>query len=72
MTTFSQTPERKAALPTVTRVDEFTHLSLDEIQRCLGATEIARRVARDRGDATLVSDLTARHQRLSLAFAHRR
>jgi hypothetical protein len=69
MTPFAQTPEREDARATRTRVDEFAHLSREDLQRCLGATEIARRVARDRGDASVVADLTARHQRLSRALA---
>ena len=72
MTTFAHTPERKDAPTPTIRIDEFAHLSRDELQRCLGATEIARRVARDRGDASMVADLTARHQRLSKALAGRR
>ncbi|HEY3109323.1 MAG TPA: hypothetical protein VGL23_11255 [Chloroflexota bacterium] len=72
MTPFAQTPEREDAPASRTRVDEFAHLSREDLQRCLGATEIARRVARDRGDARVVADLTARHLRLSKALAGRR
>jgi len=69
--TFAQTPARKDAPSPTIRIDEFAHLTRDELQRCLGATEIARRVARDRGDAGLVASLTARHDRLSRALAQR-
>jgi hypothetical protein len=72
MTPFAHTPEREGAHATATRTDEFAHLSREDLQRCLGATEIARRVARDRGDAVAVADLCARHQRLSRALDGRR
>jgi hypothetical protein len=72
MTPFAHTPEREGAQVGPTRLDEFAHLSREELQRCLGATEIARRVARDRGDASTVAELVARHQRLSRALASRR
>ena len=72
MTPFAHTrPREEAPLATLT-ADEFAHLSREDLQRCLGATEIARRVARDRGDAAVVADLTSRHSRLSKALAGRR
>jgi hypothetical protein len=72
MTTFAQTAERKDAPGSTIQIEEFAHLSREELQRCLGATEVARRVAQDRRDAATVADLTARHLRLSLALAQRR
>jgi hypothetical protein len=73
MTTFAQAPRRDdAPTATATRLDDLAHLSTDDLQRCLGATEIARRVARDRGDVALVAELTARHHYRTRAFARRR
>jgi hypothetical protein len=72
MTPFARTPEREGARQTQTQGDEFAHLSREDLQRCLGATEVARRVARDRGDARAVAELCARHQRLSRALDGRR
>jgi hypothetical protein len=72
MTTFAQPTERKDAPRPTIKIEEFEHLTREELQRCLGATEVARRVAHDRRDAAAVADLTARHLRLSLALAKRR
>jgi hypothetical protein len=72
MTPFAHTPEREGARVRPTRIDEFAHFSREELRRCLGATEIARRVARDRGDASTVAELMERHRRLSQALAGRR
>ena len=70
MTTFAQSPEREDALASA-RVAEFTHLSPDDLRRCIGATEVARRVARDRSDHVTVAELTRRHVRLLAELASR-
>jgi hypothetical protein len=72
MTTSVPTPGRIDAPKQPSSPEDFAYLSNEDVQRCLGATETALRVARDRRDDVQVAELIARHRQLLSVLERRR
>lgn len=69
MTTFTPARERDEARSAM--LDDTLGMSVEDIRRCLQATEVAARVAYDRRDDGELAELRSRHRRLTAALARR-